>query len=66
MKATEIIAQLQDAIEKYGDLEVGVFNDEICQYAELPRVTGKKKAEHGGAWFDSDDKSLGDEFITLG
>lgn len=66
MKATVLISQLQDAIEKYGDLEVGVFNDEIAQYSETPKVTGKRRAAKDGAWFDTDDDTLGDEFIALG
>ena len=66
MKATDMVKQLQNAIEQYGDLEVGVFNDEICQYSEMPKITGKRKAEHDGAWFETDDESLGDEFIAFG
>ena len=65
MRATELITQIQDAVEKYGDLEVGVFNDELCQYEELLKVTGKVSVSHEGVGFKTDGELLDDEFIAM-
>lgn len=65
MKASELIRQLHDAVDKYGDLEVGALNQECMCYDEMGGVHGKRTAERDGAYWQKDDESLGIEFIAL-
>jgi len=65
MKASELIKQLQAAIEKYGDLEVGTLSSEYGVYEEVSGVAGKREADRSEHYLDSDDESLGSEFIAL-
>jgi len=64
MKISEAIAKLEELKERHGDLEIGHYNQETNSYTKsyhiLFRVT-----EQGKAWYDSDDKQLGEEFIGI-
>lgn len=63
MKASEVIARLQELIEQEGDLDVGVLETEFGGYLGIYRVF-PKDGQHANKMSD-DDEELGDRFIAL-
>ena len=67
MKASELVAELQQAIADYGDLEVGSYRcDGSGAFGKMTGVIGKRQAEiDPRSECLSDDGSLGAEFIAV-
>lgn len=60
MKATELIKAIEKAIEKYGDINVGLADGEFAAYNLLEYVTVKRPLSSS-----CDEDDLGDPFIGL-
>ena len=60
MKTSELITKLQVAVDEYGDLEIGIHNQEFSSFDDITKA-GKCTAEMSSeSWFESDSELLGD------
>ena len=63
MKASELIEELQATIEKYGDLQVALFHDEMCRHFDSFVISRAYRGEEGPLISGQGD--LAEEFISL-
>lgn len=64
MKASRLIAAMQDLIDEFGDLDVGRLNDEYCSFDGIKGEPYRKKAENTGDLV-SDSVSDAEYFIAI-
>lgn len=65
MKISELTAKLQKLKDEYGDVEVGVINDEFYCFDPIVEMGIKERNRRESLFLNNDDEELGDIFVGI-